>query len=103
MPTGLSRAEPPALPAPCVWVRPSRCQPPSLDCIGIAWEPTGRLMATAGRGTGKSWTLLGVHRPLRSAQHYREFTSYSTALRYLAAWVAKYADELASEVATTHS
>ncbi|MET4727946.1 hypothetical protein ABIE09_001753 [Lysobacter enzymogenes] len=60
-------------------------------------------MATAGRGTDKSRTLLGAHRPLRSAQHYREFTSYSTALRYLAAWVAKHADELAAELGAMYS
>ena len=60
-------------------------------------------MATAGRNTGKSRTLLGAHRPFRSAQHYREFTSHSTALRYLAAWVAKYADELVAELGTTYS
>lgn len=100
MPTGSPRAELPALPTPRAWVRPSRCRPPSLECIAAAWGPVGRLVATAGRLSGTSWTVPGVLRPLRGAQCYREFTSYSTARRYLAAWVAKYTDELATELGT---
>lgn len=68
--------------------------------IAAARGPVGRLVATAGRGTCKSWSLLGIHRPLRSTQHYREFTSYSTVPRYLAARVAKYAVELDTELNT---
>lgn len=102
MATDSPRSEPPPLPTPCVWVRPTRCRHPSLECIAVEWGETGRVVAMAGRGSCKSWTVLGVHRALRSEQHYREFTSYSTAMRYLAAWVTKYADQLAAELHTTH-
>jgi len=69
----------------------------------IGLRTSGQAVAMACRGGGKAWTVLGLHRALRSDQHYREFTNYSTALRYLAAWAAKYAEELAAELSTAHS
>ncbi|ALN79516.1 hypothetical protein [Lysobacter antibioticus] len=90
----------PALPPRFAWCLPSlkqhRRPTPEARYIVVLGHPMP--VATASPGVGRWTTQLGVHRKLYSHRLYREFGSREAALRYVAAWAAKYADRIVAEI-----
>lgn len=90
----------PALPPRFSWqlphVKHSRRPCPESRQIEIDFE--GPALASMTPSVGQASTLTGIHRALQSGRYQRTFASRETALRYIAAWAWKYADQLVAEI-----
>jgi len=90
----------PELPPGFAWCLPHvqqhRRPTPAARHIVVLGHPM--FVAAVSEGVGRWSTNLGTHRKLYSHRLYREFGSRDAALRYVAAWAAKYADRIVAEI-----
>lgn len=93
----------PALPPRFAWCLPhvKQHRRPTPEARHVAVIGYSMPVATVSSGVGHWATQLGVHRRLYSHRLYREFGSREAALRYVAAWAAKYADRIVAELEGT--
>jgi len=90
----------PALPPRFSWQLPHAKQPrrPFPESRQIEVDGEGPALASMTPSVSFATTLTGIHRALQSARHERTFATRETALRYLAAWAWKHADQLLVEI-----
>ncbi|RPE74610.1 hypothetical protein [Vulcaniibacterium tengchongense] len=90
----------PPLPARFGWQLPHAKQHrrPYPETRQIVVDGEGPALAAVSPKDGLAAVVIGLHRALEGSRHYRTFASRDAALRYVAAWAWKYADQLIAEI-----
>ena len=90
----------PPLPPRFSWQLPhaKQLRRPCPESRQIEVDGEGPALASMTPSVSFATTLIGIHRALQGGRHERTFATRETALRYLAAWAWKYADQLMLEI-----